>query len=156
MADAIVIKISKRKVFKMIKDYEITFISKVESDPGVEKTITELGGTIASLKELGRKSLAYAIQKETAGYYFVVRFSLDSESQAELNKKLSHTDGLLRFLIVNLPTARIAKQAEIMDKVAKIRASKEVEAQPSLAKEERTKMVDEQLDKLLGKEEANN
>lgn len=140
----------------MIKDYEITFISKVESDPGVQNTIEALGGTVVSLKDLGRKTFAYEIQKETAGYYFTARFSLDSESQAELNKKLSHTKDLLRYLIINLPTARIAKQTEIMEKVAKIKEAKEVESKPALAKEERSKMVDEQLDKLLGKEEANN
>lgn len=138
-----------------MKDYEITFISKTQNDPGVEKIIESLEGKVGSVKDLGRKNFTYPIKKETAGFYFTARFTLPASSNAELNKKLLHNSDIIRFLIVNLPVNKISKQAENMERASKIKEAKDVEAESKsnkeLNKEERTKMVDEQLDKLLGK-----
>lgn len=139
-----------------MKDYEITFISKVESDSGVEKLIESLGGKVSSFKDLGRKNFTYSIQKQTAGFYFTVRFNFSSLDIANLNKKLLQNTEILRFLIVNLPMNKITQQAQNLEKAIKIKEAKEVEVESKstkeLNKEERTKMVDEQLEKLLGKE----
>ena len=49
--------------------------------------------------EVGLKTLAYKINKETSGYYF--DFSLEGENvPADFDKKLLENDNILRYLIL--------------------------------------------------------
>jgi len=57
-------------------------------------------GTIISVDEWGKRRLAYEIQKETEGFYFLVTFECEPDFIAELERVYRITDGLLRTLVV--------------------------------------------------------
>ena len=48
----------------------------------------------------GKRRLAYEIQKENEGYYYLVNFTCTPEFPAELDRVYKITDGVLRTLIV--------------------------------------------------------
>lgn len=90
--------------------YEMMFIVKatMESDEvkntvdNVKKTIESLKGKVAELKELGEKKLAYPIKKELNGYYYVLQCEMSKEAEAELTRKVSINENILRHLIIRL------------------------------------------------------
>lgn len=57
-------------------------------------------GTVDSVEEWGKRRLAYEIQKENEGYYYLVNFTCTPEFPAELDRIYNITDGVLRTLIV--------------------------------------------------------
>ena len=57
-------------------------------------------GTVDSVEEWGKRRLAYEIQDETEGYYYLVNFTSAPEFPAELDRVYKITDGVLRTLIV--------------------------------------------------------
>ena len=90
--------------------YEMMFIVKANSDEkAITKTadalksiITSMKGKIVEEKDLGSKELAYPIKKETVGYYFVVDFTAEAETVAELDRKARIDESVLRHLIIRL------------------------------------------------------
>ncbi len=51
-------------------------------------------------EELGEKTLAYKIKRETSGFYVNYLFELKDELSKDLEKKLIATDDVLRHLIL--------------------------------------------------------
>ena len=75
--------------------YEMMFIVKttieeteVKNIPeSLKSVITSMGGKITDSKDLGNKKLAYPINKELTGYYFVIDFDANNEIVSELDRK---------------------------------------------------------------------
>ena len=57
---------------------------------------------VVDFKELGEKKFAYPIKKETNGYYFLMHIEADKATEAELNRKASLDENILRHLIIKL------------------------------------------------------
>jgi len=93
-----------------MNNYEMMFIVKttMESDEvkktaeSVKKIVENEKGKVAEFKELGEKKLAYPIKKEINGYYFVMQFEATKEAEAEINRKASIDENILRHLIIKL------------------------------------------------------
>ena len=64
------------------------------------KALIEQNGTLESVDEWGKRKLAYPIQDETEGVYFLFNFSSKADFPAELDRVYRITDGVLRHLIV--------------------------------------------------------
>lgn len=64
------------------------------------KSLIEKNGTLESVDEWGKRKLAYPIQDETEGVYFLFNFSSNPDFPAELDRVYNITDGVLRSLIV--------------------------------------------------------
>ncbi len=64
------------------------------------KTLIEKNGTIDSIDDWGKRRLAYEIEDETEGYYYLVNFTSSPDFPAELDRVYKITDGVLRSLIV--------------------------------------------------------
>ncbi|MBQ4369699.1 MAG: 30S ribosomal protein S6 [Oscillospiraceae bacterium] len=63
------------------------------------KTLIEANGTLISMEELGKKKLAYLIEKVSEGYYVLARFTSAPEFPQELDRVMRITEGVLRSLI---------------------------------------------------------
>lgn len=63
-------------------------------------TLISENGTMLSIDEWGKRKLAYPIEDETEGVYYLYNFESDGEFPAELSRVLKITDGILRNLIV--------------------------------------------------------
>lgn len=83
----------------------------------VGKLIEKEGGTVVRMDDIGRRTLAYPIEKKTEGYY--VLFEVDGSGQeiAELERRMRVNDMIIRFVTIRVDEDR--KKAD------KIRAKRE-------------------------------
>jgi len=65
----------------------------------ITQFITELGGTVAEIKPLGKRKLAYPIEHCSEGYYQLVFFNLKSTSSPELENRMNISEEIIRYLL---------------------------------------------------------
>ena len=90
--------------------YEMMFIVKSQTEEAGAKKVAESISKIAKdnkakvedLKDMGLKKLAYPIKKEVNGYYYLLTFEANKETIAELDRKTSINEDVIRHLIVRL------------------------------------------------------
>ena len=63
------------------------------------QALIEQNGTMAQVKEWGKRFLKYPINKETEGYYVLYQFTAAPAFPAEFERVAGITDGVLRLLI---------------------------------------------------------
>ena len=96
-----------------MRNYEIMFIVKstMESDQikasaeAMKKIITDYKSKVVEFKELGEKKLAYPINKEISGYYFVMTIEANVDAINEFDRKATLEEkggSLIRHLIIKL------------------------------------------------------
>lgn len=57
-------------------------------------------GKVASVEEMGKRKLAYEINKQNEGFYIVFKFEAKPELIAELERNYRITDEVLKFIVV--------------------------------------------------------
>ena len=57
-------------------------------------------GKVESVDEVGKKKLAYEINKNKEGYYVVFKFEAKSSLIAELERNYRITDEVIKFIVV--------------------------------------------------------
>ncbi len=90
--------------------YEIMFIVKATMEEeaikaeaeNLQKLINKKPSKVIEFKEMGRKKLAYPINKEVSGYYFVMNVEASHETIAEFDRKVSINENVLRHLIIKV------------------------------------------------------
>lgn len=93
-----------------MSNYEMMFIIKSNSEADnatknaeeIKKIVSSNGAKVVDFKELGLKKLAYPIKKEINGYYFLMHFTSEKNAIAEINRKISINENVLRHLIIKL------------------------------------------------------
>lgn len=88
--------------------YEITVIlsAKLDDDAraaAIEKVkgyITRYNGVVGEVDEWGKKRLAYEIQRQTEGYYYIINFEGDQETPNGLESQIRIMEPVLRYLVV--------------------------------------------------------
>jgi small subunit ribosomal protein S6 len=91
-----------------IRHYETMFIVKPtlteeETQAQIETVkanIEKNGGEIVSCDDMGTRELAYEIQKNKRGYYYVIYFKAPSESINELERNYKVNENIIRFIFV--------------------------------------------------------
>ncbi len=89
-------------------NYEIMFIVKATLDEAtikgiakdVEKLLTDSKSKVIEFKEMGRKKLAYEINKEVSGFYYLINASATHDAIREFDRKLRINENILRHLIL--------------------------------------------------------
>jgi small subunit ribosomal protein S6 len=78
----------------------------------VGKVIEKEGGTVVRMDDIGRRPLAYQINKRNEGYY--VLFEIDGSGQeiAELERRMRVNDMIMRYVTIRVDEDR--KKAEKM------------------------------------------
>jgi len=94
-----------------MRNFEVTFIVdpvlssedlKATAQTYVEK-ISENGGSMVAIQEMGLRQLAYNIRKRSSGIYYCLEFQLgDPAFIADLELSLTRDDRVLRYLTVQL------------------------------------------------------
>lgn len=90
--------------------YEMMFIVKATLDEAniasvaenLKTVITSMKGEITDSKDLGQKKLAYPINKEVTGHYFVFNFNANNELITELDRKARIDENVMRHMIIKL------------------------------------------------------
>lgn len=63
----------------------------------IKASISDRGGEIVKVHEMGKKKLAYEIRDQREGVYFLVYFNLSSDKMSGLWKEHHLNEDLLRF-----------------------------------------------------------
>lgn len=91
-----------------IRHYETMFIVKPtlteeETQAQIETVkanITKNGGEIVATEDMGSRELAYEINKNKRGYYYVIYYTAPSDSVVELERNYRINENILRFIFV--------------------------------------------------------
>ena len=93
-----------------MRTYELLFIAQPDLDEEgltalAERTtqvITDHGGEIVKVEQMGRRELAYPIRRHTAGFYILVHAAMELAAIQELERVLKLNEDVLRHLLVRL------------------------------------------------------
>jgi small subunit ribosomal protein S6 len=99
-----------------LRDYEIMLILSAEADESVVGTavdrianvVTATGGEVGNIDRWGRRRFAYEIDHQQEGYYVVVRFTGQPDTQTELERRLNLADEIIRHKVMLLPHRKMA------------------------------------------------
>ena len=109
-----------------MNNYETVFIATpVLSEVQLEElfgkfqgVITENGGQIVNAEAWGLKKLAYAIQKKTTGYYFLIEFIGEGSLIETLEKQYRRDERVIRFLSFRQDKDAVAYSIKRRNKLA--------------------------------------
>lgn len=123
--------------------YEVMFIIRPDvPDEEIEKLVSQMegyvtaaGGKIEKTEKMGRRKMAYRIQRQRDGFYVLLVFSGEPGSVIELERRLRVTDTVLKFLTIRTDEEqkRAAKLAQIREKKAAKRKAAPAHAVPPTA-----------------------
>lgn len=93
-----------------MRTYELVFIAQPDLEEDglnalverVQQVTVENGGEIQKTEHMGRRRLAYPIDKRTEGHYVLIHASLDGVAMAELERSLKLSEDVIRHLLVRL------------------------------------------------------
>src|SRR6185369_11184046 len=112
------------------RTYEVMYIVDSETpddkigklNEAVGKLIEKEGGTIVRMDDIGRKRMAYQIQKKQEGYYVLFEIEGSGQEIAELERRMRVNDMIIRYITVRVDEER--KAAEKRRAKREARASK--------------------------------
>jgi small subunit ribosomal protein S6 len=73
-----------------------------------KKVIEGQNGTLSQVDEWGARDLAYRIEKQSRGYYTLLRYRATGRAVEELERNLKLTDGILRYMTVRADEENVA------------------------------------------------
>ena len=80
----------------------------VKLNEAVGNLITKEGGNVVRMDDIGRRRLAYPIQKKEEGYYVLFEIEGTGQEIAELERRMRVNDMILRYLTVRVDEDRKA------------------------------------------------
>lgn len=89
-----------------MRNYQLVLVLKTSLSEANRKKFLEniktllKGAKFTKEEDLGEKTLAYKIKRETSGFYVNYLFELKDELSKDLEKKLMATDDVLRHLLL--------------------------------------------------------
>lgn len=91
-----------------MRNYELMYIQRpeLEEEKRTSNTerfnaiITNSGGEIENSEDMGKRRLAYEIDKNREGYYVLTNFKAEPEAVSELERIMKISDDVIRYLIV--------------------------------------------------------
>ncbi len=119
----------------------------------VDQLINQYNGSIGYQEFLGKKKLAYPINKVAHGYYVVTEFELDDKTQVEkLDNLLKLDNQILRHMIIIRPKTQ-AESTRVRTASSKPTVSPEEPAEKPKTTTTKNKVsmekLDEKLDEIL-------
>jgi len=122
-----------------MREYEMVMILSPEATQDelaatverVDGLIEDGGGAVADHETWGLKRLAYEINDFNEGNYFLTRFSLDAGGVAELNRALTASEDIIRFLLTRQEIPKPKEEAEEADESQEAAAGPSSEAGPA-------------------------
>ena len=121
------------------RTYEVMYIVDPDTaddkiaklNDAVGKLVEKEGGTIIRMDDIGRKRMAYQIQKKGEGYYVLFEIEGSGQEIAELERRMRVNDMILRYITVRVDEER--KAAEKRRAKREARAAKRTKFRPTAA-----------------------
>lgn len=145
-------------------EYELLFFASLANEERIpeikreiEEAIAKFGGKIsADFSDIGKRKLAYPIKKQTHAFFSFCRFALDEkENLAELNRRLTLNEKIMRHLIVRADEVGKPLAAQMEREVRQEIAEKKIAEPKKKEKPAETKPkvemadLDEKLSEIL-------
>ncbi|AXH15975.1 30S ribosomal protein S6 [Malaciobacter mytili] len=111
-----------------LKHYETMFILKPTLTEEETKAQIELvkanieknGGEIVSCDDMGSRQLAYEIERNKRGYYFVIYFKSPADAILELERNYRINEQILRFIFIKYESKKeVTAWTKMSDEAAK-------------------------------------
>ncbi|MGH9947113.1 MAG: 30S ribosomal protein S6 [Pyrinomonadaceae bacterium] len=110
------------------RTYEVMYIIDPETEldkitklnDAVGKLIEKEGGTVVRMDDIGRRNLAYPIEKKYEGHYVLFEIQGSGQEIAELERRMRVNDMIIRYMTVRVDEDR--KKAD------KLKAKREAKA----------------------------
>lgn len=91
-----------------MRQYEVMYVLRPDLEEEKVKAnvarysdvITSFGGEVTNLQEMGKRRLAYEIDKIREGYYVLMNFKANPDAVAEAERLMKINDDVIRFLFV--------------------------------------------------------
>ncbi|MDA5109453.1 MULTISPECIES: 30S ribosomal protein S6 [Brevibacillus] len=91
-----------------MRQYEVMYVlrpdleeEKVKANVArYQEVVTNFGGEVTNLQEMGKRRLAYEIKKFREGYYVLMNFKANSDAVAEAERLMKINDDVIRYLFV--------------------------------------------------------
>lgn len=107
--------------------YEMMYIALPETadeditklNEAIEGVITKEGGSVVRVDDIGRRRLAYKINKKTEGYYVLFEIEGSGQEIAELERRMRVNDTIMRYI-----TVRVDEDRKAADKIRAKRESR--------------------------------
>ena len=101
-----------------LRTYEVMFIINPDTPneeverivAGLSDTATSLGGSITKTDMMGRRQLAYPIQKKKEGIYVLFEIDGTGKEIAELERRMRVAEQIIRYLSVRVDLDRRAAE----------------------------------------------
>jgi small subunit ribosomal protein S6 len=107
----------------------------------IDEIITSNGGEIFGRSEMGMKKLAYPIDKNLRGYYYVVYYTMKPAFVSEVERRFRINETLLRFITMKYDSKReVAAWTKMVEATKK---PGKAEAPAETAVEEKTEAAEE-------------
>jgi small subunit ribosomal protein S6 len=122
-----------------MRNYEIMFIVRPDvTDEDIDKLIAQMegvvtatGGKVEKVEKMGRRRLAYRIQRQREGFYLLFRVQGTGDTVREFERRLKVMDTVIKYLTVC--TDEIMKRAEKFKGLRAKQESKRRRAKPPAA-----------------------
>lgn len=102
----------------------------------VEETITSNGGEIAATDAMGMRKLAYPLQRNERGYFYVIYYSANPAVISEIERRFRINEELLRFVTIKYDTNREVKAWHQLVQKAQKKSSSTTEVKAEAPKAE--------------------
>lgn len=94
--------------------YEVMYIGTPETadeditklNEAIQQVIEKEGGSVVKTEVMGRRKLAYPIQKKTEGHYTLFEIEGSGQEIAELERRMRVNDAIMRFITVRVDEDR--------------------------------------------------
>jgi len=111
-----------------MRNYEIMFIVRPDvADEDADKLIAQMegvvagaGGKVEKVEKMGRRRLAYRIQRQREGLYVLFKLQGSGDTVKEFERRLKVTDTVIKYL-----TVRMDEDLKRAEKFQALRAQQE-------------------------------
>lgn len=100
-----------------MKNYELLVVFKPNLDADevdknlakLEETISSYNGKVTSTDKIGRKRLAYDIQKFRDGFFVTQILSIPADKVVDFKRQLKLNENVLRIMFLEVEKAKVSK-----------------------------------------------
>lgn len=100
-----------------MKNYELLTVFKPNLDADevdkilvkLDELIVDFGGKVLSVDRIGRKKLAFDIQKNRDGFFAAQVLTLPADKVADLKRQLKLNDNVLRIMFLEAPKVKVTQ-----------------------------------------------
>ena len=94
--------------------YEVMYIIDAEAvedeitrlNESLQSVVTDQGGTITKIENMGRRPLAYPINRKSDGFYMLFEIEGSGREIAELERRMRVNDQVMRYITVRVDEDR--------------------------------------------------